>query len=112
MNKLKEIYDGWKNYTFPTPEIESLAKYRAAICCECDELILGICIKCICPNVGKIRSPTSFCSIGKWFSIEEENKQTTVIDNKNSAHVPMDTFKTSNEYINYLNNTNDYEIKT
>lgn len=67
MSRLSEIYDGWKNYIFPTPEIEALAKERMEVCVTCEHLSrFNICTKCSCPNVGKVRSPTSICLENKW----------------------------------------------
>jgi hypothetical protein len=67
MTKLEEIYEGWKNYIFQTPEIEALAKKRIEVCVECKHLnILQICSKCICPKSGKARSPESRCPMNKW----------------------------------------------
>lgn len=67
MSKLDEIYEGWKNVIFPTPEIEALAKERVQVCVECEYLnILNVCSKCICPKLGKSHSPTSRCPMNKW----------------------------------------------
>lgn len=67
MSKLTEIYEGWKNYIFQTPEIEALAKKRIEVCAECKHLnALHICSKCICPKSGKARSPESRCPMNKW----------------------------------------------
>lgn len=67
MIKLSEIYEGWKNYVFPNPEIEALAKERIAVCSECDHLnALLVCTACGCPRAGKARSPESRCPHNKW----------------------------------------------
>jgi len=66
MSRLTEIYEGWKNVIFPTPEIEALAKERALVCAECDFLILGVCSKCCCPHLGKTHNPSSRCPENKW----------------------------------------------
>jgi hypothetical protein len=66
MSKLSEIYEGWKNVIFQTPEIEAMAKERALVCAECDVLVLGVCTKCVCPKLGKTHSPDSRCPENKW----------------------------------------------
>lgn len=104
MSKLKEIYDGWKNYIFPNPEIESMAKYRASICSECEHLVLGVCSICGCPSAGKIRSPESQCPIGLWLKQEDEQKSVLLEHNDNIPDVPMNNFDNSDNYINYLLN--------
>jgi hypothetical protein len=65
-SKLKEIYEGWKNVIFPTPEIKALAKERALVCAECDVLVFGVCSRCCCPHMGKTHSPDSRCPMNKW----------------------------------------------
>lgn len=104
MSKLKEIYDGWHNYIFPTPEIEALAKRRAAICAECEHLVLGVCSICGCPSAGKTRSPESSCPMGLWSKYSEEQKSVLVYSDTNAPDVPMDIFNNSDEYINHLLN--------
>ncbi len=83
MSKIKEIYQGWKNYIFPNQEVEMVAKERAEICAGCvhavkmkyDELmpddtlkkIEGYCCElCLCPLSTKTRSLESNCEINKW----------------------------------------------
>ena len=67
MIKLSEIYEGWKNYIFQTPEIEALAKERIEVCVTCEFLnSLTICTRCGCPNAGSARSPEHHCPEGKW----------------------------------------------
>lgn len=67
MSRLTEIYEGWKNYIFPTPEIEKLAKERIEVCVGCEFLnSLNVCTRCTCPTAGKARSPNSICLEGKW----------------------------------------------
>jgi hypothetical protein len=67
MTRLTEIYEGWKNVIFPTPEIEALAKERIQVCVGCEHLnILNICSKCCCPHIGKAHSPESRCPENKW----------------------------------------------
>jgi hypothetical protein len=91
LKSLKEIYDGWKNDLFPSPEIEALAKERAEMCALCTLNINNTCslnvsgpavkdfeykeefrIKgrtysgCGCPLSKKTRSPESKCPLGKW----------------------------------------------
>ena len=103
MNKFKEIYNGWKNYIFQKSNVEVIAKYRQSICSDCEHLKLGVCVKCGCPNVGKVRSLSSFCPIGKWSAVEDNNVATVEISNDYPS-VPMDNFRSSNEYIDYINN--------
>lgn len=68
MNKLTEIYAGWKHYIFQTPEIEEKAKIRMKICVEnCDKLNnRNICSKCGCYMPAKVRSLKSNCLLKKW----------------------------------------------
>jgi hypothetical protein len=69
MSKLSEIYEGWKNLTFPDPEIEKLAKKRIRICVrnKCDHFTdLKICNLCGCYMPAKVRSPHSKCNEGWW----------------------------------------------
>jgi len=67
MSKLSEIYEGWKNYTFPNPKIECDAKKRIAICIECDKLKKNnTCSMCGCYMPAKVRSPKSKCKLKKW----------------------------------------------
>lgn len=65
--KLNEIYDGWKNYIFPSDEIEKIAKKRIELCVSCDKLKTGdFCGVCGCWTPAKVRSENSQCPIGKW----------------------------------------------
>lgn len=67
MSRLTEIYEGWKNYIFQTPEIEALAKERIEVCSGCIHLnFLNICSRCSCPKAGKTRSPESRCPENLW----------------------------------------------
>jgi hypothetical protein len=70
MSKLSEIYDGWKNYIFPNPEIEEIAKKRMAICVEnkCGKYKSNndTCKLCGCYMPAKVRSPKSYCLLKKW----------------------------------------------
>jgi hypothetical protein len=76
------IYDGWKNYIFPSKEVEEIAKERAEICASCDYMkeitrnwgagslqYVG-CSLCGCPISKKVRSMNSknCCSLNppKW----------------------------------------------
>lgn len=81
-NKLVSIYTGWKNYVFPSPEIEKLAKKRARSCSQClkakkmkveiikDGSIKEIedlcCSLCSCPLSTKLRSQKEVCPLKKW----------------------------------------------
>lgn len=92
MSKIKilsEIYEGFKNYNFPTEDIEKEAMRRASICSACPhanpehpfkkllddnriEMIKGLgCDKCGCLLSAKTRSPLSKCPIGKWEKNED-----------------------------------------
>lgn len=75
--KFKEICDGWKNYIFPSPEIEILAIERAKICSDCKvptgdgRVVDGVdennrCVKCRCYIPAKTRSVNSSCPLRKW----------------------------------------------
>jgi hypothetical protein len=69
MSRLSEIYEGWKNYIFPNPEIEKEAKRRIAICIEtnCKEMQPNnTCSLCGCYMPAKVRSPKSKCKLKKW----------------------------------------------
>jgi len=67
MNKLSEIYEGWKNLTFQNSEIEEKAKKRIEICVKCDKLNKrNFCNLCGCYMPAKVRSSKSHCRIKKW----------------------------------------------
>ena len=67
MNKLQEIINGWKNYTFKNPEIENIAKNRAKICSNCSKLRKNnTCKICGCYIPAKVRSVKSKCPLRKW----------------------------------------------
>jgi hypothetical protein len=67
MSRLSEIYEGWKNYTFPNPKVEVEAKRRIEICVDCDRLNKrNYCKLCGCYMPAKVRSPKSHCKINKW----------------------------------------------
>lgn len=67
MSRLSEIYEGWKNFTFPNPKIEGIAKSRIEICVKCENLTnRNICKLCGCFMPAKVRSPKSHCRIKKW----------------------------------------------
>lgn len=67
MSRLTEIYEGWKNVVFPTPEVKTLAKRRIKVCIKCEHLnSLNICSKCHCPTLGKAHSLNSRCPMNKW----------------------------------------------
>lgn len=66
---IKEIYEGWKNYIFPNPRTEIVARTRANICSTCVELTFVMkesrkipkCGLCGCPIAAKTRSLSSQC---------------------------------------------------
>jgi hypothetical protein len=67
MKRLLEIYDGWKNYAFPSPKVEEKAKKRINICVGCDKLTKrNYCKICGCYMPAKVRSLKSKCEIKKW----------------------------------------------
>lgn len=67
MSVLAEIYDGWKNYVFPSPEVEEIAKKRIEICVSCEFFTeRKTCQKCGCFMPAKTRSVKSSCPIKKW----------------------------------------------
>lgn len=69
MGKLDEIYEGWKNYIFPSPKVEEEAKRRIEICVknECKKFKKNdICGMCGCYMPIKVRSIKSHCVMGKW----------------------------------------------
>ncbi len=77
--KLQNIINGWANLIFPDPEMEALAKQRAAICAKCPlaEMVGGVhrvvvdnktvevrglvCTACGCPLSAKVRSKGEYC---------------------------------------------------
>ena len=82
MSKLKQIFDGWKNYTFENKEVETEAKRKAKICGKCPHAIedkwfdlvdskitelSGLsCELCDCPLSTLTRSPTKKCEANKF----------------------------------------------
>lgn len=83
--KLISIFRGWKNFKFPSKEIETLAKKRAEICSKCphanakhpfklfvpqDRKTASIsklgCEICGCLISAKVRSPLEKCPQEKW----------------------------------------------
>lgn len=69
MSKLLEIYVGWKNYVFSSPEVEAEAKRRIEICVEneCKKFkSTNVCKMCGCYMPAKVRSPKSKCPLKKW----------------------------------------------
>jgi hypothetical protein len=67
MSQLLEIFNGWKNLTFPSPEIEALAKQRITICVGCEKFRKNkTCALCGCYLPAKVRSVRSKCYLKKW----------------------------------------------
>lgn len=74
MGLIEEIFSGWKNYTFQTPEIEEMAKERVKKCVSCkikDGTVPGMrsnktCKVCGCYVPAKVRSKNSHCPLKKW----------------------------------------------
>lgn len=97
IHKIKEIFEGWSNFIFRKEPVEIIAAKRIKLCKTCDFMKMGVCSKCTCPNVGKVRSLSSYCPIGKWGS------EHITYD---KPDVPMDDFLSSDEYIRYTNGLN------
>ena len=93
LKNLREIYDGWKNDIFTTPEIAELAHKRSTICATCPLNIDNICSKkvtgpvvstftyevdgtlrkegelykgCGCPLDKKTKAPNTQCPLNRW----------------------------------------------
>ena len=80
MSLFNNIINGWANYIFENPEIEKLAKKRAAICANCpnavkskfwnifeDKEVKGVvCNMCGCPLFSLLRSEQEKCKLNKW----------------------------------------------
>ena len=84
LKKFNAIYQGYKNYAFPSPEIEAMAEGRAIVCAGCEHckpdavlkallpdktmtLIKGAkCTACGCPLSAKVRQVLEDCPKGKW----------------------------------------------
>ena len=85
--KLANIIDGWKNYTFPSQEVEQVATQRAQICADCPNAIFDtfvdviefravemhgyVCNQCKCPITKAVRSVNYSCPINKWDAVNE-----------------------------------------
>lgn len=64
---LKEIFLGWKNYIFKSPEHEELAKKRINICISCEKFKKNKrCLVCGCFMPAKVRNQYSKCPLKKW----------------------------------------------
>ena len=69
MSQLQEIYEGWKNFTFPNPQVEVEAKNRIEICVsnKCKRFRKNkTCAVCGCYMPAKARSPKSACPLNEW----------------------------------------------
>lgn len=69
MSQLMEIFAGWKNLTFPNPEIEAEAKRRITICVgnSCGKFKKNkTCALCGCYMPAKVRSLKSTCRLNRW----------------------------------------------
>ena len=73
--KLKNIYNGWKNFIFPDEETEKIAKERAVECAGCKYLSsrFTVCKLCKCYIPAKIRVLDEQCPIKKWLKHEPNN---------------------------------------
>lgn len=70
-----DIYEGWKNLTFPDPKIEEIATKKAKICSECPHNKNNICSLCGCFLSAKTRSPLSKCPDNRWLEIENSKSK-------------------------------------
>lgn len=63
-----EIVDGWKNYIFPNPTAEAIAKTRLVHCLTCTwrNIKSNRCKLCHCPIEKAVRSMPKKCPLGKW----------------------------------------------
>jgi hypothetical protein len=67
MSKVKEIISGWKNYVFPSEEVERIAIHRMETCLDCPKLKDNKrCSLCGCFMPAKVRSIMSTCPLKKW----------------------------------------------
>jgi hypothetical protein len=69
LNKIKEIYDGWKNLFFPNPALKEMIDKRSNICDKCEHLSTKIylhCDICNCYMPAKVRSVDSECPLNLW----------------------------------------------
>lgn len=85
--KLKNIVDGWKNYSFPSDQVEAVAKERASICSTCVNAVHSefvdfldfkavemkgmVCDKCKCPITKAVRAMNYSCPIYKWDAVNK-----------------------------------------
>lgn len=69
-----EIFPGWRNWAFHSPEVEKMALERGEVCRTCEFLGHFVqskrygkkCTKCGCPIAPKVRSESSKCPENKW----------------------------------------------
>lgn len=69
MNKLKEIFVGWKNLLFGNPQTKEMAKKRMEVCSTCEYASKSVylhCDKCGCYIPAKANSVNSDCPMGLW----------------------------------------------
>jgi len=78
IKKLYRILTGWRNYFWPRPEIEDMAKHRMLRCSGCVHLFASgepdlftgryefECNVCGCNVMAKTRVKEEECPIGKW----------------------------------------------
>ncbi len=66
LDRLKQIFDGWRYLLFPDQAVERLALERSEVCGRCPHNTGTKCGKCGCPLRAKIRSPESTCPDGRW----------------------------------------------
>jgi hypothetical protein len=70
LEKLSQIYEGWKNLVFENPEVEKVAIPRLEICAKCPIRTNGACDSskggCGCVVSAKARCLDCKCPKGKW----------------------------------------------
>lgn len=65
--RFQEIVNGWKNYIFPSANMEKLAKARIAHCVDCEKFRANsTCSICNCFMPAKARNEGSKCPLKKW----------------------------------------------
>ena len=64
--KLRSIAEGWKNYLWPSTEVEVKAYERGRICAGCDHNRRNFCSICHCFLGAKIRSGAEKCPLNYW----------------------------------------------
>lgn len=82
-NKIKSIYEGWRNTFFPPhPAKQALFDVRLKTCetNECGMLKLGICTACGCVVKAKTKSLDQECPENMWLPVMYEHEGIKFID--------------------------------